>query len=411
MKNLLVTLTASILGLSLNINAEVIDMWKCGKPDTSKAGAGFKFVKPVSHELLLKANGATGGYNHHSKLFCWENNFYAMWSNNRYAEDAPGQRVLFSFSKNARNWSDVQELFPSMSIEVPLKYNALGYKGIILTANRWEVWRKRLFARALCTVIFGWTNRARTETVDKYDKEHRYQVMKFYGYLYREVKSNGKLGKIFTFNRKLRNLPEAIYQPADGNKLVPGFRPSPTPRFPHRKSGRRLCEATCYQTAAGKYVVLFRDDDYSHRMHVAYSNDCKSWTVPQPTNIPDSPSESKTLALNNGTVLLAGNNMAEKFDNPNKPRHYGRDPLMIAISPEGQSFMRAYAVRGGKQKYTVPGVLGRGGGAQYPSIVVKNGKVFIMYSMGKEDIWVSSFPLSAIGLSKNLKMTQTQIGF
>ena len=76
------------------------------------------------------------------------------------------------------------------------------------------------------------------------------------------------------------------------------------------------------------------------------------------------------------------------------------DPLMVAVSPDGYKFTRAYAVRCGKQKYTIPrkAVHGRGGGGQYPDIVVVGDKAYVIYSMGKEDIWVSSFNLKDIGI-------------
>ncbi|MCL4204808.1 MAG: hypothetical protein KJ000_20205 [Pirellulaceae bacterium] len=36
----------------------------------------------------------------------------------------------------------------------------------------------------------------------------------------------------------------------------------------------------------------------------------------------------------------------------------------------------------------------RGGGAQHPSAVIHDGTLYVQHSMGKEDIWISSIPLS-----------------
>ncbi|HAI13784.1 MAG TPA: hypothetical protein DCM28_18905 [Phycisphaerales bacterium] len=88
--------------------------------------------------------------------------------------------------------------------------------------------------------------------------------------------------------------------------------------------------------------------------------------------------------------------MATAFDNADKRRHYGRDPLVLSVSNDGYRFTSAYALRCGKQQYRVPNVKGRGGGPQYPNLSVYGDKLYVMYSIGKEDIAVTIVPLSAI---------------
>ncbi|MFG0249137.1 MAG: exo-alpha-sialidase, partial [Phycisphaeraceae bacterium JB051] len=156
----------------------------------------------------------------------------------------------------------------------------------------------------------------------------------------------------------------------------------------------RLVEPTLYTTRDGRQMSLMRDDRFSHRMYVSlYDPQTKTWCKGLPTNIPDSPSLSEAANVEDGRVLLVGNNMATEFDKQT-PRHYGRDPLMISVSYDGYRFTSAYALRCGRQSFKVPFVRGRGGGAQYPDVKIVGDKVYVLYSMGKEDIAISVVPLS-----------------
>ena len=41
---------------------------------------------------------------------------------------------------------------------------------------------------------------------------------------------------------------------------------------------------------------------------------------------------------------------------------------------------------------------GRGGGGQYPSALAHDGVLYVLYSMGKEDVWLSRVALADLGL-------------
>jgi hypothetical protein len=107
------------------------------------------------------------------------------------------------------------------------------------------------------------------------------------------------------------------------------------------------------------------------------------------------------VELPDGTVLLIGNQTAAAFDNPETVGHYPRDPLTVSVSSDGgYHFARVYALRCGVQAYRTPQsvVKGRGGGGQYPSALVHDGRLYVIYSMGKEDIAISQVALADIGL-------------
>ena len=372
--------------------SEVVHMWTSPKPDLSKPGAGYPAMPGAEHHLIFSATAETGGYNHHAKIIRFGDRLYAMWSNQKYAEDGPGQKVLYSVSTDGRTWSPAQPLFPSLHPE-----GNWDKSGINLSANGWYVWKNRLFARTWCGATVAWESLDKTSRAQKHDPKHIFPVRKVYDYLYREVKSDGRLGPVFS--RHPEELPQDILYPvAAADRVCPGFVPETNPlKYNQATVGyaRRLCEPTCYRAPDGTYAALFRDDSFSHRKFVTFSADGIKWSKPAPTDISDSPSASDSLVTSDGAILLIGNHMAPVFDKV-EPKHYGRDPLMVSIGRDGKTFPVTYALRSGKAQFKVPAVRGRGGGAQYPMAIIDNDRVMVIYSMGKEDIWVSSFPLAAI---------------
>jgi hypothetical protein len=131
-------------------------------------------------------------------------------------------------------------------------------------------------------------------------------------------------------------------------------------------------------------------------MYVSTSDDGgRTFTRFEPTDIPDSPSLARTLRLDDGTILLIGNQVATTFDPPkDKARHDTRDPLTISLSADGEHFNRIVALRWGAPKHR----LKQGGsiGFQYPSAIVHDGRLCVLYTVGKEDVEFSSVELSEI---------------
>lgn len=368
-----------------NIRNEIVHMWEAKKPDPNLYASGFESINNLSDSLIFKSNEATGGYNHHPQIVHFKNMFFSMWSNHRYGEDLPGQRVLYATSYDAITWSQPRELFQSLSPEENRKYSRLDNKPqYVISSDKWIIKGKKLYARVLLGKLFKKKN----------DNHKKYYG---HGYIYREVGINSVGNFIFTkkigkegFVTELSNVSLSIKPNFEKEKVTYDF---------YKYKDINLSETTHYKTNNGDYIALSRDENYSHRMFVSYSKDGISWEKPKPTDIPDSPSKSITLTLPNGYILLIGNQVAPHFDNPSHA-HYNRDPLMVSVSYNGYIFSKAYAIKAGQQKYTVPEskVYGRGGGAQYPSAILINDKVYVIYSMGKEDIWVSSFCLNDIGI-------------
>lgn len=400
--NALVDGTLSVQG------TPVVNMWKAPYPQRYVPHTGFPTLDRATHTLIYQPQPVSGnegwGYSHHSQLIYHKGRFAALWSSNWHGEDAPGQRVLFSSSPDALEWSDPVEIFPS-----PDEVKEWEASGFYMCPIGLRVLDGVLYACAALYEDVGWENAECTEVVAIRDQDHVFRKRKFHDIIVRVVGDDDSFGPFFAIGEK--SAPVGVkydivsYKDVSSKEVADVLwekldralcRPALT-----AVDKARLSEPTSYQAPGGEMVCLFRDDFYSHRMYVCHSDDDgKSWSVPQPTNIPDAPSLARTLALDDGTVLLIGNQNAalENIDEP-VPPHLGRDPLTVAVAENGYEFTRAYALRSGKQKQLIPNVHGRGKtGGQYPSAVVHDGTLYVLYSMGKEAIWISQVPLSDLGI-------------
>lgn len=143
-------------------------------------------------------------------------------------------------------------------------------------------------------------------------------------------------------------------------------------------------------------MMLLRDSEHSHRMFASqWDKRANRWITATSTNIPDSPSLTCNVRLDDGTILLIGNQTAPAFES--ERGHYARNPLTVAVSRDGYAFTKVFALRTDAHHHRVEGIKGRGtGGAQYPNALVHDGMLYVIHSMAKEDIEVSEVPLEEI---------------
>ena len=107
---------------------------------------------------------------------------------------------------------------------------------------------------------------------------------------------------------------------------------------------------------------------------------------PVVSSVPDSHSRTCAAAFPaSGDIYLVGNQVAK-----------GRDPVTLAVAKDGLVFDQHWAVRAGAPPVKYPGHA-KGPGFQYPGACVVGDEMFVSYSLGKEDIGLTRFPLSAIG--------------
>jgi hypothetical protein len=413
-------LTAAILLASTAARSDETNRapicWTAPFPDLAKPHAGFPLLERVEHFDIFRASPQMGVYSHHSQLVHRDGVFYAAWSSQRFGEDGPGQRVLISLSRDGRAWSEAAECFPSRG---PVK--PADEMGRVLTANGWAQVGGALYGIAEVHDNIGFVSIDGKEMGRERKGRLRRRARKGHGRIARRVSPGGELGPAFWL----------VPDPPDP---LPGFAPLPDagdpqfsalaqdvaavldeplnmPNWDFRGAnqkqgvmadvyvkaidGHSLCEPSTYRRPDGVLVRVYRDHHPTHRLYASLSRDGgKSWTVPVPTDIPDSPSRTAVGSLPDGTVFLAGNQLSEPLDRAKRP-HYTRDPLTLALSADGVTFDRVAAVRSGSPGIRLPG-RGKGRGYQYPSTVVVADAIWIMYSVGKEDVAVSRVPLASL---------------
>lgn len=386
----------------------IVHMWACPRTDPAEAGAGYPILEKATHAKIYHATPEDGGYSHHAQLTVHNGVFYAMWSNHLHGEDAPGQFVRFAYSHDGSKWSVPRTLFPPYG-EIG-KFHQLGVHG---TAGGWVVLDDRLYGIMGLTDCIGYANSDRGSMQSHRDEHHVFMVREAIGMVARSVDVSDddlSLGPILTLPgcralcgtgplaREMAPAGEA-WQSTAARLLAAVERKNP-PVEHKAVDSPRPCEPVYYRARDGRHVCLLRDDGGSCRMYASVSADGSAWPTAQPTDIPDSPSRSDVVVMGDGTVLLIGNQMEPWYGKPGGVPRF-RDPLMVSVSADGYLFTRAYALRCGMQEFRVPDVGGRGGGGQYPSSLLYNKRLYVLYSMGKEDIWISSVALQDLGIDSS----------
>ena len=140
----------------------------------------------------------------------------------------------------------------------------------------------------------------------------------------------------------------------------------------------------------GRLICAYHGRPEEHQLGACYASysadDGRTWSVPQMTNFVDSMSKVFAGRLPDGRVYVINNAC---------PRLLDRDRLMISLSDDGKSFDRMFILDDSPSRVRVLGYL-KGRGHQYPHAIVRDGKLFAIYSVSKEDIVVSAVDIDVL---------------
>ncbi|SKB57003.1 BNR repeat-like domain-containing protein [Parapedobacter luteus] len=370
----------------------VVPMWKAPMATVDiRNGAGFPILSDAEHDVVWQPSvREDGAYNHYACLIHHNGRFYAMWGNHEFGEDAPGQRVLYAHADEWGNWTDAEELFPAPGPVLPRSEN-----GIHLKPDCWAIIDDVLYA---ITYVHG---------------AGVYPIA-------RAVSEEGTLGEPFLVQSLPNNGSLPVFMEGDdaptapspiGERLYRWYRENDQISWWANASwgvqrtavdGQSLIESFIYRAKDGGLVLMLRDwghannPVHTNRMYVSFNDGTGGWAAPYPTDIPDSPSRAQALTLEDGTVLLIGNQNVNRYD---QALYLDRDPMTISISKDGYTFDRVYALRTGSPTgHRFSGIGGRNPGYAYSSSIVRDGWLYTMYSIGKEDMGITRVPLSALEL-------------
>ncbi|MFP3903971.1 MAG: exo-alpha-sialidase [Armatimonadota bacterium] len=373
--------------------------WELPLPDANAPHRGYQPVEGVEHTEIYHATPENGVYSHHAQLHATHDALLAMWSCHADGEDGPGQHVLWSVSGDGETWSPPGQLFSSLG---PTRDATMW--GRVLTANGWVTLDGVTHAVAEVHDMPGWHDRSCTYTSRVRTDRCPARIRIGHGRVARSVSATGEVGPIFWlvedppdppggfprhpdagsegFAEPAARMNEALSHPL--NQPAWEFRHWTT--RPQASDGEFLCEPTTFQRPDGSLVRLARHLGRSHRLYAATSDDNgETWSPFVGTAIPDSPSKSVAGTLPDGRIYLIGNQV----------QCVERDPLTISLSDDGIVFDRAFAIRSGAPRIRFPG-LHKSVGFQYPSAALRHDELWVLYSVGKEDVEVSRVPLDAL---------------
>ena len=392
---LCISLALVVIGCMMprSASAEPIVDWLVPDEKADFVARGFSPIPGVQSQRIYDVTQAADGlYNHHPAITKTGQTLVAAWSNHLQGhatggEEGPGQKVKYAWKPAEGAWQPAADLFPSLDDHG----DAFG-AGRAVTANGFAHVDGATYAIA--------------EVADNQAKQSgETRVRNGIGRLARKVNPDGTLGDIFWLDgdpaEPLPGYPQ-FADPQSDPALAPTATAikaylaqplnQPAWDFVARNDGpletgdgKDMVEPSTYQRPDGSLVRLWRDGGRRGFLYAQQSTDGgATWTEPQQTHIPDSPSKTVSGMLPDGRVYVVGNQVNGDL--------YGRDPLTLAISRDGVHFDWAAAIRYDAPKIDFPGK-GKGPGFQYPSVTLDGDEMVVVYSIGKEDVAVSRFDI------------------
>lgn len=354
-----------------------------GELDEERSDLGLPVLDNVTTRTLYLADPEGGTYSHHGYVTHHENVLFAIWSNHACDEDAPGQRALFSLSRDeGENWEVPAEAFPPRD-EVKPGAEQDDSRDRVLIANGFAVVDNTLFGVAEVHVL-----------------ERRRGL----GRLARSISSDGSLGPIFWLIED-PPAPRPGFEPypdaghpefSDTAGAINDYlaRPEHLPSWefvhqttrPHAADGNRLCEPTqSWRLDERTLVRLWRDLSKSTGgQYAQFSFDGgESWIEPVQADFPDAYSRAAAGQLPDGTAYV--------INNPGTTR----DPLVISLAEDGLTFDRHAVIAHEAPSRRYEGRY-KGPGFQYPRATILRDRMHIIYSVNKEDMRVTSIPVESL---------------
>ncbi|TSD66446.1 hypothetical protein FFF34_003310 [Inquilinus sp. KBS0705] len=324
-------------------------------------------------------------YNHHPSIICFKNKMVAIWSNGLIDEDSPGQRILFSVSKNFTNWSVPAVLASPSKVRDTL--TVLTAAGLYQHNDTLVAYYGEYEKHRTNTHLWGrystdgehWS-----EPIDMHLpvipnhgpqalKNGRLVISVNFSFPYTDDKSGLSGWKMSSF------YPDSLYTQDN----------SATFYSPAKKLGLPpLCEGSFYQTDDGIIHMLLRvtGAGWKGRLWLTESNDnAKTWSLPIQTNFSDNDSKFHFGRLPDKRFYYVGI--------PDTLHHYDRNPLVLSIADDGKFFNHSYIIANQTYQLKKDG-LWKGGEYGYPHTMINKGYMYVIISRKKESIEVLRFKLN-----------------
>ena len=359
----------------------VLTDWHPVIPD----GWGTFPTVPIERSLVFKGDAKTWAYNHHQTIKKFGDGYVVSWSAGFLHEDYVGQEVHFAYSENARDWSKPQVLVHT-PVESELVRNNAG-----LYSSQTELYSYVCVAKDYGRDVSPpgmSTLKQQHIHLDVYKTEDmktwtHYENICPGVYLFEgpRLTRGGKLmccGFDLADSHGMILIWDDPTDPAAPPRVV-DLAVSPDGVYPE--------QGTWYQTDDGRIWMYQRDQTMSGRLALTYSDDeGATWSDLLRTDFPNTYSRAYAGRLCDGRHYIVGNNYDRFLD---------REHLLIALSDDGYIFDRQYTIVEGQTTRRIHG-RHKEDGYHYPNCYADGDKLFVTYSVNKEDIEVGIVDVSKI---------------
>ena len=349
-------------------------------------------LKPKVENVLIYQPKTEWTYSHHPSLTFFKGRFYAIWSNGRKDEDAPGQRVLMATSEDFVHWSKPRPLVDSQRDEQGGErvLTAAGFHQhedlLVAYFGNYGPHKETTHLQAMTTTD-GTTWSAIREIDVPVNPNHGPQRT-----------ASGRLiisGNIsFPWSDDPAGLTgwhmTGIY-PAS---MAATIKDDPISfREVAQKQGwnTALCEGSFFQTDDGVLHMLLRNAAHqnSHHLWLTESrNNGATWSEPVETNFSDTNAKFHFGRLPDGRFYYVGN-----------PIGGGRTPLVLSLARDGVRFDQHF-ILGDTHFERHQGGAAKGGEYGYPHTLVHDGFLYTIVSRQKEAVEVLRVALSELNRLK-----------
>lgn len=329
-------------------------------------------------------------FNHNPHIIFFKDKFIAMWTAGRTNEDDIGQSVHFSVSDDVKNWSVPRPLYQSRKGM---------YSETIAAAANFYISNNTLYAYYSVLEIKpeylrnnGTLRPESDTTAEMILWSKNYYVSTTDGINWSEPCEAGACSSTQNVF-KASNGREFMFIGAscrynDTGSPIGWKITGADSQSAYNKGAGLVCEACGYMTDDRILRMLVRTDT-GYLFYSESLDNGLSWSELYKTNFVVESSMCNAGRLPDGRYYIIANSEVKGS--------WDRIPLYIYVSEDGYNFNKRYIIRDETDYKLQQSGIAKGGSYAYPTTLVKDGYMYIIYSKQKEIIEISKFDLAQIG--------------
>lgn len=354
-------------------------------------------IMRANREMPEESDGFGWTYNHASMIAYWNETFYVEYLSDSVSEHIPPCQTLLIHSKDGQNWSKPEVIFPPYIMPEGLQKTPDGPKAdgktSALMHQRVGFYVSEKYDKLIAIAYYGIALFAKDDPNDGNG----------IGRVVREIKKDGTYGPIYflrynhAFNAKNTDYP--FYKKSRDKKFVAAcdeILANPLYMMQMVEEADRDDELIPLkkQYKAFSYYHLDNGDVvglWKHALTSISKDGGKTWYEPV----------QRAYGFVNSNAKIWGQRTTDgKFATVYNPSEY-RWPLAVSTSEDGLNYTDMMLVHGEISPMRYGGQY-KSRGPQYVRGIQEgngqpaDGKMWLTYSMNKEDIWVSSVPVPVV---------------